>query len=178
MDEKIEIKEEVVETEAAEPEIEVIEVMEAAEASEDTEADDDFLCGGAENEKLMGDYDTAVRAIVFGALSVVLPLFGLILFVLGSYMLAAAVSVAGLIFGILGFGAAKKTVAFDETLTAGFAKNGRILSIIGLAVSAAVLAYVAVNFIITVIAVAVMLVVYIIYFTLMIIAMAMGMPMN
>ncbi len=169
MDEKIEIEAEELDTQ--EPLAEAVEAEEEPKADA-TEEKDDFLYEGESNEKKTDIYDVAVRALVFGSLSVILPMFALLLYVLGSPLLAIAVGAIALGFAIAGFMTAKKNTALGGSLTAAMAKTGRLVSFIGLAISALVLAYVLIGFILTILAIIGMIIFYVFYFIVVIIIAA------
>lgn len=181
MDERIDIKDEGLDAKEL-----VAEVAEAAEAEEiqteketsDTEAhtgdipdeNDDFLYEGESNEKKTDTYDIAVRALVFGSLSVILPMFALLLYVLGSPLLAIAVGAVAIGFAVAGFMWAKKNTALGGSLTAAMAKTGKLVSIIGMAISSVILAYVLIGLILAVLAIIGMIIFYVIYFIVVIVA--------
>ena len=183
IDEKTEIRDEELDTQetatqAAEAEAEVEEATTEEASAEEapketaTEEKDDFLYEGESNEKKTDTYDVAVRALVFGCLSVIFPMFALILYVLGSYLLAIAVGAAALGFAIAGFTAAKKNTALGGSLTAALAKTGRLVSLIGIAISALILAYVLIGLILAILAIIGIIIFYVFYFIIAIIISA------
>ena len=130
--------------------------------------DDDFaeddLYDGYYDEKIDEPYYPAVKSVVFGAIAIIFPLFGWLFSLFNSMSLMAfAVAVTGLVFGIVGFIATVKCDSAPRgSLSQGLARAGRCISIIGLAVSGVVLSVIFVKLIISIALLMTMLSIYLV----------------
>ncbi len=171
MSKKIKLDDELIENESiteAEDEAVAAEATEEVKEEPKTEAEgpkvgEDFLYERQADKKRTDEYDIAVKTIVFGSLSIVLPMFALILYTLGGYLMAILAAGLGLAFAVIAFKASKSITTLGGSLTAAMSKNGRLLSIIGIAVSAAVLAYVFIGVILSILMIIGLIIFYVIY---------------
>lgn len=141
------------------------------EIEEAVENNDEFLYEGDPNEKDTASYEAAVKAVVFGSLSIMLPLFSILFFVFGLNTLAIVVAIVGVMFAIVGRTSAKKCKdALAGSLTEGLAKAGKTVSLIGLIAAVAALAYIVASILLTIILVVLIVVFYVFIYIIAIIA--------
>ena len=115
---------------------------------DDDSADDDIY-DGYYDEKIDEPYYPAVKSVVFGAIAIIFPLFAWLFSLFNSMSLMAfAVAITGLVFGVVGFIATTKCGSAPRgSLSQGLARAGRCISIIGLVVSVVVLSVIFVKLI-------------------------------
>ena len=147
-------------------ELDEMEVIDATYEGVDDDDDDAVLYDADTDEKHSEPYVAAVRAMTFGCISLIVPLFAWIVSVFGGgYLVPVLVAAAGVICAVVGLISAKKCVfAPSGTLSEGLVKTGKLVSIIGLCVSVLVLAYILVSLILTIIVVVAMIVFYVIMY--------------
>ena len=147
-----------------------LDLLETAETSRTPEAD---RAGEAEDilyvsdEKASPLYETAIKAVVFGSLSVILPLIALIIYAVGMGVVSIAVAAVGLVFAVVALRMSGKCRdALEGSLIEGFAKAGRAVSTVGLIIAAVVLTYIVVSMVISLIMVAIIFVIYIVMYVI------------
>ena len=130
----------------------------------DDDSVDDDIYDGYYDEKIDEPYYPAVKSVVFGAIAIIFPLFAWLFSLFNSMSLMAfAVAITGLVFGVVGFVATTKCGSAPRgSLSQGLARAGRCISIIGLVVSVVVLSVIFVNFLISVLLLTAVLLVYLI----------------
>lgn len=132
---------------------------------------DDFLYEGEIDEKASAPYAAAVKSVVLGSLAIVLPLFALLFYTLGSTMIPVILAAVGLIFAIVGLvSAGKGKKALGGTLCEGMAKAGRTVSIIGLIASALILTYIVAMILLSIVVVVLVVAFYVVMYVLVIMA--------
>ena len=156
-------------------ELEEMEVIDATYEGREDEDDDAVLYDADTDEKNSEPYVAAVRAMTFGCLSIVLPLFAWVISGFGAYLIPIILATAGVVCAVVGLVSAKKCVfAPSGTLSDGFVKNGRLVSIIGLCLSVLVLGYILVSLVVTVIIVAAVVIFYAFMYAIAFIAAILG----
>lgn len=114
---------------------------------EDGEALEDVAMGDLPQKERKGKrkpepYAHAVRAVVFGSLSVVLPLFAFLFSLFKSVFIPPIVAVGGLALAIIALVSIKKCGRLTRgSLSEGLVRTGRIVAVIGLVLSALVFLY-------------------------------------
>ena len=129
---------------------------------DDDNGDDDILYDGYIDEKYREQYTHGVRSVVFGSLSIVLPLLAWIIHLSGISLLPLTVAMAGIIFAVIGWIAALKCKNVPMgSLSEGLARTGKIVSIIGIALSVFILVNMIISIILTVLVLVVMVAIYV-----------------
>ncbi len=98
-------------------------------------------------------YEMALRTMIFGALSIIAPLFALVFMVLQTFAPAFITGVVAIVFAVLAIVAAKKAGATVDERTMDMLKVGKLLGYIGIAISAAVLVWIVIQVIVLIISV-------------------------
>lgn len=125
--------------------------------------DDDILYDSEMDEKLPEPYTLGVRAVVFGSLSIILPVLAWIIHLMGISLIPVIIAAAAVVLAIVGFISAKKCVnAPIGTLSEGLAKTGRLVSIIGLVASSLILVYMVISIILTILTLVAIMAIYLI----------------
>lgn len=112
-------------------------------------AEEDYFEAEAPVKKEKEPYEASLRSLVFGMLSVIVPVFSLMLM----FMDTTVAIIAGLfavIFAIIGIVSSFKARKFRGTKSHAMANVGRLLSIIGLIIAVAIVAYVVVQIVLAV----------------------------
>ena len=129
---------------------------------DDDNGDDDVLYDSYIDEKYREQYAYGVRSVVFGCLSIVLPLLAWIMHLSGISLLPLTVAAAGIVFAAIGWIAALKCKDVPMgSLSEGLAKTGKIVCIIGFALSAFILVNMIISIILTILVMAVMVALYV-----------------
>lgn len=133
---------------------------------------DDFLYADGNDEKGGAPYAAATRAVVLGSVSIVIALFGLLFYTLGSITMPLLLLAAAIIISVVGLVSANKgKKTLSGTLCEGMARAGKTVSTLGLIVSALALAYVVAMILLSFVVVALMVVGYVILYAFAIFAM-------
>ena len=156
-------------------ELEDMEVIDATYEGRDDEDDDTVLYDADTDTKNSEPYVAAVRALTFGCISLILPLFAWVISGFGFYIIPIILATAGVVCAVVGLVSAKKCVfAPAGTLSEGLVKTGRLVSIIGLCLSTLVLGYILVSLVVTIIIVAAVVIFYAFMYAIAFIAAILG----
>ena len=120
---------------------------------DDDDYNEDDLYDGYSDEKIMEPHTEAVRAVVFGSLSIILPFFVWMISMLNSVsIIGLGVSVGAVALAVIGFISAMKCQSSPKgSFSEGMANVGRLVSIIGFVISSLILLLVFASFIISIV---------------------------
>ena len=129
---------------------------------DDDDYTEDDLYDGYSDEKISEPHTEAVRSVVFGSLSIILPLLAWLISMINSLsFVALGVAVIAVAFAVVGLVSAMKCQMTPKgSLSEGMANVGRLVSIIGLAISSLILIIVFLNLIISLLILIAFLVIY------------------
>ena len=152
-------------------ELDLVEAIDKDDAEEASAPENRKERPYVSDEKTSPLYATAVKSVVFGSLSVILPLFALIFCAVQMGIVAPVVAATGLVFAIVALKMSDKCKnALEGSLVEGLAKAGRTVSIIGLVIAVVALTYIAITIVISIVAMAVFVVFYVFVYLMAIVS--------
>ncbi len=121
-------------------------------------------------KRRVAPYESALKSIIFGCISIVAPMFSIVIMFLGGYPVSIALSTASIVFAVKAMNAVKKIHAPLDDKSRDMLRVGKTLGIIGTVMSSLALAYIIMQFIIFIVTVMSLVCLYAFLFLIIILA--------